>query len=68
MNLCSKNEAFRLKSADFCIQKQLENHYFITCVRCGIRSRAACVDLVYRSGIAFKMMNSVLKMINSAFK
>eukprot|EP01051_Picozoa_sp_SAG22_P004638 SAG22_NODE_254_length_13588_cov_10.695678_6_plen_210_part_00 len=29
----------------------LENHYFITCVRCGIRTRAAAVDLVYRKSL-----------------
>ena len=34
-----------------CAKTLLENHYFITCVRAGIRSRAACVDLVYKKAL-----------------
>ena len=34
-----------------CTKTLLENHYFITCVRCGIRARAACVDVVYAKSL-----------------
>jgi hypothetical protein len=34
-----------------CAKTLLENHYFITCVRCGIRARAACVDVVYAKSL-----------------
>ena len=34
-----------------CIKTLLENHYFITCVRCGLRGRAVCVDLVYQKAL-----------------
>ena len=34
-----------------CIKTLLENHYFITCVRAGIRARAACIDLVYAKSL-----------------
>lgn len=34
-----------------CLKTLLENHYFITCVRAGIRARAACIHLVYTKSL-----------------
>ena len=34
-----------------CLKTLLENHYFITCVRAGIRARAACIHLVYAKSL-----------------
>lgn len=34
-----------------CIKTLLENHYFITCVRCGLRARAVCIDLVFQKSL-----------------
>ena len=38
-----------------CLKTLLENHYFITCVRAGIRARAACIHLVYQLRAAIEM-------------
>ena len=46
-----------------CTKTLLENHYFITCVRCGIRARAACVDVVYAKSLRLSAAARAGKMV-----
>jgi ABC-type multidrug transport system fused ATPase/permease subunit len=39
-----------------CMKTLLENHYFITCVRCGIRARAVCIDLIFRKALRLSVV------------